>query len=250
VRLRHERGGGDDPVMRAPSAVVFDLYGTLTDPDVEVRRPQYDAVLARVAGASPEAWTAAMRASFTERATGAWGGVEEILRRICGGLGLDPNAETLARLVELRIEHHRTLTAPRVEACDVLRRLRGRDVRIGVVSDCTPEIEFTWPTFAPATLVDAAVFSCRTGERKPAAIMYEQVVRRLDVDPRACWYVGDGSSRELTGAERFGMQAIKIDGAVGAGIDEDVDWTGPRIRRLDELLPLIESAARDDLASR
>jgi putative hydrolase of the HAD superfamily len=225
--------------MTSVQAVVFDLYGTLTDPAVESRRGEYDVALAAIVGADPAKWAAAMRASFTPRATGVWGAAPQILRRLCDETGVVVSADVLERAVEARLDHHRRLTVPRPEAGRVLRAVRDRGLRIGVLSDCTPEMETTWPSFELRDLVDVAVFSCDVGRRKPAAVLYEMATARLGTPPSRCLYVGDGSSGELSGARRAGMRAVRIVADHGMHIDEETDWDGPTIASLDELLPML-----------
>jgi putative hydrolase of the HAD superfamily len=225
--------------VKALRAVVFDLYGTLTDPAVESRRRGLDAELAAVVGADPAAWSAAMRSSFTARATGAWGPPAQILRRLCDELRLDVAPDVFERAVEIRLAHHRRLTAPRPEAERVVRSLRDHGLRTAVLSDATPEIDETWRTFELRGWIDVAVFSCRLGRRKPASETYDAVTTRLGVRPQECLYVGDGSSGELRGAERAGMRALRIASDHGERLDPDTDWAGTTIARLDELLPIV-----------
>jgi putative hydrolase of the HAD superfamily len=194
--------------------------------------------MAAVVGADPERWAAAMRSSFTARATGAWGSVEQILRRLCDEVRVEVPPDVLGRAVATRLAHHRQLTVPRREADRVIRTLRRLGFRVAVLSDATPEIDETWRTFELRALIDVAVFSCRLGCRKPAAAMYEAVVTRLGTRPEECLYVGDGSSGELTGAERAGMRAVKIAADHGMHLDVDAAWTGTTISNLDELLPI------------
>lgn len=226
--------------MTPTRAVVFDLYGTLTDPAVESGRGRLDVEMAALVGADPVRWTAAMRASFTARATGAWGSVPEILRRLCAEAGVSLAPAPLVRAVEMRLVHHRRLTEPRPEAARVIRALRDRGLRIAVLSDATPEIDLTWRAFALRELIDAAVFSCHVGARKPASVMYDTVTARLGTPAAECLYVGDGSSGELTGAERCGMSAIRIAADHGMHLDEDTAWSGTTIAGLDDLLPIVE----------
>ena len=60
----------------------------------------------------------------------------------------------------------------------------------------------------------------------------------------ASLHVGDGGSRELTGATRAGLTAVRLaapDLADHLVFDADVDWTGPTVTSLsalpDEVLP-------------
>jgi phosphoglycolate phosphatase-like HAD superfamily hydrolase len=70
-------------------------------------------------------------------------------------------------------------------------------------------------------------------------IMCEQ----LAVNPQACLYVGDGSSRELTGASRVGMHAVLIrvpyeDSDDAHRLDAE-EWQGSTVSALEDLLALV-----------
>ena len=64
------------------------------------------------------------------------------------------------------------------------------------------------------------------------------------MEPRGCVYVGDGGSRELTGAQRVGMRAILITTPVesAAYSSERASWRGEAIDALSELPGLITGA--------
>lgn len=61
--------------------------------------------------------------------------------------------------------------------------------------------------------------------------------------PHKCLYVGDGFSRELTGAASVGMHAVLIapPGEVPADVpgNEGDTWPGPRIERLTEVVNIL-----------
>jgi putative hydrolase of the HAD superfamily len=124
----------------------------------------------------------------------------------------------------------------RPEAVTVLGRLRAASLKIGLLSDCTSELPDAWPRLPLSGLVDAPVFSCVQGMRKPDPRLFRMVAADLRAEPSQCLYVGDGGGRELTGAGSIGMRAVLL-----AGPDwlehrsTEVDWTGPRIGSLTEL---------------
>ena len=57
--------------------------------------------------------------------------------------------------------------------------------------------------FAP--LIDATVFSCLIGFRKPNPQIYHLAAKQLVAEPQACLYIGDGSSQELIGTNGVGQ---------------------------------------------
>jgi putative hydrolase of the HAD superfamily len=61
-----------------------------------------------------------------------------------------------------------------------------------------------------APLLHAAIYSVHTGTCKPDPTMYLAACAALRVEPRQCLYVGDGGSRELTGARALGMSAVHL----------------------------------------
>ncbi len=83
---------------------------------------------------------------------------------------------------------------------------------------------------------------CQPGQ-KPDRRIYYGGCERLRVHGGALLGVGDGSSDELSGARKVGMQAVLIRGGYDDSYDAhrpDVDgWQGPEIATLTQLLPLI-----------
>jgi putative hydrolase of the HAD superfamily len=113
--------------------------------------------------------------------------------------------------------------------------------KVGLISDCSPEIPHVWRETTLVSLVEAPVFSCVVGLKKPDPCIYHLACERLAVDPRACLYVGDGGSRELTGAAQVGMHPVLIrdrDERDAFRVDSE-DWDGPTISTLREVLSLV-----------
>ncbi len=194
-------------------AVVFDFFGTLTDPAAEPgRRTAFDATAAAL-GVPPDAFWAVMAASFPSRASGACGDTRSTLRAVAAACGVTVSAAALAGAVAVQHEGGDPVRRPRPEALAVLAALRASGWRIGLISDCSSELVEVWSTTPYAPLIDAAVFSWRERRRKPDSRLYATVAERLGVPAPACWYVGDGGSRELTGARAAGMRPVLVTNA-------------------------------------
>ncbi|MFD0823506.1 HAD family hydrolase, partial [Micromonospora zhanjiangensis] len=130
----------------------------------------------------------------------------------------------------------------RPDAVAVLRRLRHLGVRTAVVSDCTHELPLLLPTLPIAPLLDARVFSVEVRRCKPDPEIFLTACRRLDVDPADCLYVGDGGSRELSGAAGAGLHPVRLAAADLAGhlvFDPEPDWSGPVVKTLAEVPALV-----------
>ncbi|HUB42247.1 MAG TPA: HAD family hydrolase, partial [Streptosporangiaceae bacterium] len=109
---------------------------------------------------------------------------------------------------------------------------------IGLVSDCTIELPDAWSRLPLAAVVDAPVFSCLEGTRKPDPRLFRKVAADLRTEPGQCLYIGDGGGRELTGASGIGMRAVLLAGPdwhAHRDHNRESDWTGRRIGSLTEL---------------
>lgn len=235
-------GRMDNPIG-GPSAVVFDLFITLTDFDAERQRPSLTAELASALGVDPSDFGALMRSTFTERASGALGDVRAMLDALTTRLGASPSADQFERAVALRMRHEEIVLTPRPGVLDVLRDLRDTGYLIGVLTDCTPELPDLWPSLPYANVVDAVTFSCSVGTRKPDPVLYHHIAAQLGVDPSECLYVGDGGSQELTGATAVGMRAVLLGTPFGDDYRYDAEqaWDGAALDSLEELPGFVQA---------
>jgi putative hydrolase of the HAD superfamily len=226
----------------APRAVLFDLYGTLVSPGAPSARTAVVRAMAAELGADPEAYVAAVRDSFDERARGKLGGLEEALLVLAGRVGASPRPEAIVKAAVLRLSFTRRLLKAPCETLGVLGSLRQAGFLTGLVSDCTIETPTQWPNSSLARLLQATAFSCLLGVRKPDPAIYLHAVAQLGVATEGCLFVGDGGSRELTGAQALGMHAVRLlrPGEEEADrYDHDVTFTGEAIATLSELLGLL-----------
>ena len=222
-------------------AVVFDYFGTLTPTLARVAsavdQPEIAAIL-RVDRDALRDWWAG---SYPDRSIGRTGDGIATMRLLANTLGGDDSDEAVRAAQRIRLATYATMARPRANAVEVLTALRGKGLRVGVLSDCSAELPELWPDLPLAGLVDAPVFSALVGERKPHELMYRTVCTRLGVEPGECLYVGDGGSNELTGATAFGMRAVLIADAgwaTGHRFDSD-DWHGETIADLAEVPALL-----------
>jgi putative hydrolase of the HAD superfamily len=225
------------------SAVVFDFYGTLTP----VSPPQVwagnAARLAAVMGVPVDALGRALEETFPDRITGGLGGVRQTMQTLAGRLGVRLSDEQLTTVSRVRRAVQESMFTLRPDALPVLRGLRDRGLKIGLVSDCTSELPDAWSRLPVAALVDAPVFSCVERTRKPDPRLFLKVAADLAIDPGQCLYIGDGGGNELTGASALGMRAVLLAGPdwlqnrVLDSRHGDAGWTGSRIGSLTELCP-------------
>ncbi|HEY0377442.1 MAG TPA: HAD family hydrolase [Pyrinomonadaceae bacterium] len=223
--------------------VIFDLFGTLTDGRAETERGALYGELARVLNVPRAPFLRLMRETFHDRSVGAFGDVRQTLARLAAILGAEADEKTLDAAVELRLSIERCLTKPREDSVSVLRALSERGLAICVISDCGPETPSIWPSLPFARLVTQPVFSCDLRARKPHPSLYEAAARRIGLAPGDCLYVGDGGSRELTGALAVGMRAVRLavsgeDWGADVRYDPDDGFSGAFVPSLSALLDL------------
>jgi putative hydrolase of the HAD superfamily len=219
--------------------VIFDLFGTLTG--AEVDRDRHIVALAQSLGAPVDEFRTALRDSFDGRAKGQYGDLRQTLLSLCDGLGLVVKPEAMNRAIGIRMASERRMLQPRKGAVELLAELRDQGFKIGLLSDCTPEILDIWPDFPYSEFIDCAVRSCDTGWRKPDARTYRAVLQGLGLDPTACMYIGDGGSSELTGAAAVGLRPVllRVPGETYHRYDAESDWVGEAIEDLEQVLGLL-----------
>lgn len=92
-------------------------------------------------------------------------------------------------------------------AMDVLYSLRGRGLKLAILSDA-PRIK-AWIRLASMKLTrvfDVVVTFDDTKKLKPASAPFKVVLRKLRVAPGECLMVGDRPERDIEGAKKMGMR--------------------------------------------
>ena len=221
-------------------AVLFDFFGTLTQ---AISRGPAHAHIARWLGCDPRAFTSALDRTFLERARGGYGTAQQSLRRVAEEAGALPGRTRVAVALPVRVAAVRADTRLRAEAVPVLRGLRERGLRTGLISDCTHELPRYLPAMPIAPLLETCVYSIEVGACKPDPRMYLTACERLAVEPAECLYIGDGGSQELSGARAVGMTAVRLaarDLGRHLRFNGEQGWTGHTARTLREAVTYLE----------
>ncbi|MEV6109192.1 HAD family hydrolase [Streptomyces sp. NPDC051940] len=229
------------------TAVIFDFFGTLTPSTPSAVWDRHAARSAAPLGIAADRWRRAFDESFTERAVGALGDLEQTVRELARRCGTEADDAAVAAACAARTAAQRELFVPRDDALPSLARLRAAGLPVGVLSDCTVELSEAWASLPLAQAVDARVLSCEEGRRKPDAELFRTIAGRLGARPEDCLYVGDGGGDELTGATRCGMTAYMLRAADWAANDahgREDGWPGPFLGSLTEAVDLVVPAGR------
>lgn len=230
-------------------AVVFDFFGTLTDPSRESSRHDVYDTTAATLGLSPDRFWDEVTRTFTQRATGAFGDTRNTLRTVAQRCGAHPSEDQLRQAVTAHHHGARLLHSPRPGALHVLAELKARGFRLALLSDCSSELCELWDSSPYAEHFDATVFSWSEGFRKPDPRGFAKAAQLLDVPAAQCWFVGDGGSRELAGALAAGMRPVWVTNAAyveHAQYRDDPDAFVPAdvVADLPDVLPLLGVPSR------
>jgi len=219
---------------------MFDFFGTLTR---SVKRGPQHADIARKLGCDPEVVRGVLDRTFHSRARGTFGSAEATLRFVTEQAGGRPRRSELEEAVPDRVDALKADTRLRPDAVRTLTAIKDRGMSTALISDCTHELPAFLPRLPVAPLLDAQVFSVEVGACKPGPAIYLAACEQLGVEAEDCLYVGDGGSRELTGAAAVGMTPVRLDAPDLADhlvFDRDDNFSGPTVPSLTDLLTLID----------
>ena len=196
---------GPERVIRA---IVFDLDNTLTD----FMRMKEAAIQAAIDGMidagfqkSREELRRRVQAIYDKRGLEFQRVFDELLELEFGEV--DPKilasgvvAYRRARESELVLYPHAQMT---------LLELAKRGIKLGVVSDAPRfQVWLRLCSLGLQHLFDAVVTFDDTGERKPAAAPFREVLRRLGVEPGESLMIGDWAERDVVGGKSLGMKTV------------------------------------------
>jgi putative hydrolase of the HAD superfamily len=195
----------------AISAVIFDWGGTLTPWHTVDHDELWLGVCAQHFPERADALAAAIRAAEMDlwQATGDTR-ASATLDQVFDRAGVVPTEAFMASYFEAWDPH--TFTDP--EAAPLLRGLRERGVRVGVLSNTM------WPRSAHERvfvrddvlgLIDGAVYSSEIAWAKPHPEAFRAAMAAVGVDdPATCVFVGDRPYDDVHGAKGIGMRAVLI----------------------------------------
>ena len=219
-------------------AVIFDLFHTLTTPEAEWFDLPWTA---DVLGISRADWYRALTENSRQRLVGEISDPLEIVRLIAHSIDPCISQNLIAQAAAFRTQRFiRLLSAIPASTLDVLRELRSRGARLGLVSNCDCSEVSAWADSLLQSAFDAEVFSCNVGFAKPEPEIYLECLRRLGINAGESVFVGDGGSNELRGAREVGMRSILFSGVIAQMWPERIpqlaQGADAHITRLDALL--------------
>jgi putative hydrolase of the HAD superfamily len=227
-------------------ALIFDLFGTLI-PNFSGREYHLTVEeMAHILDVPAEIFHELWSATFYEAVVGILPDPPARIIHICRKLGISPSEEKIKKAVRVRFDYEKKTMIPRPEAISILAALKASQFKLGLISDCTYEAPAIWKDTSLSPMFDTTVFSCLVGMRKPDPRIYRVALEQLSVSAAECIYIGDGSSRELTGARAVGLRAVLLRIPTESGPDvyriDQEDWQGEVIESLEEVPNLLGPA--------
>lgn len=202
--------------MRRIDCVLFDLYGTLVDIQVDEDSAALWAGLSRALESSSDSvGPVEVRSRFQsilreECGRGREGFImEAVFRRLLASLEAGDDVGRIGRLfrqLSLRELTLRPYVAPLFEA------LHRSGSRTGIVSNTEAVFtRFDLDRLPILLTVDTTVLSSDVGVRKPDPQIFHLALERLRSDPGSAVFIGNDWAADVTGAQRVGLRAIYLD---------------------------------------
>ncbi len=216
-----------------PTAALIDLFGTLVAP---FRRSEHSEALRRCASILKlefEDVHSLWISSFPDRIRGRFACIADNFTWISDALDRPPDRIALADAVQVYSGFTLESLRPLPGAMEGIEWLAARGVKLGLVTNCAPDIAELWHSSSFSPYFDYCAFSCRIGSCKPDSLIYETALREMSAAPGETVYIGDGSDEELSGAAACGLTPILLRADLANTYDsvrsDVLSWSGPAI---------------------
>ena len=189
-------------------AVVFDLFETLI---TEWGAPKYtNQEVAADLGIDPQVFRGESAKLQAKRYSGEISDTIQFYKIILERLGIQRDENLLQAIAAKREACKRKCFGEiSSEILDLLTTIKNNGYKIGLISNCSAEEVTGLKNSALYPFFDAVVLSCDVGLVKPDVKIYEHCASLLQVAPSECYFVGDGGSDELNGANNAGMTPLQ-----------------------------------------
>ncbi len=230
--------------------IVFDLFGTLADPDeITPRDFQRSKKIAELFNLDADAfikyWNDLTPVRNTSKSKKTINLIEDYVLKNTGRR--PTKGDLLVADTFLGRYHDRSLLDPKSDVVSALHNLKFKGIRLGVLSNTDERQVAMWFRSPLSGVIDAACFSFDIGYEKPAREAYSAVITKMGIPAGSCIYVGASSPDDLKGAKDVGFaMTVFMEGFVASGgrhSDEEIrnteafcDKTIQRISELEEIV--------------
>ena len=190
-------------------AVLFDVGGPL---DLEFAwEIAVDGAIASACGLEGIRVDPAMIEEASEAAVAAFApdAYAHMIEALCGG---DPRATERVRQRVRAMTANLDVFQLRPEVDGLLRRLRGRGLKLGIVANQVETVREWLARAGIGELFDYQALSAFTGLRKPDPRAFLAAAEAMGVSPSACIMVGDRIDNDIGPTKALGMATIQLRG--------------------------------------
>jgi len=218
-------------------AIFFDLYETLiTEWQGNQKKATYSTEALPI---TEETYKKEWALRVERRMNGTFPDHQSVLRDILTTLGKAIDENIIEQI------HQQRIKAKLVpfhdidnEIIQMIQTLRERKIKIGLISNCTPEEVIGFGESKLANLFDDIIFSYKVKQAKPNAEIYRIACQNLHVSPEQSLFIGDGGSNELIGASNVGMKAYQATWFLPTYISERIEGF-PKLSEPMQVLDLL-----------
>lgn len=166
---------------------------------------------------------------------------ESVLRDILTSLGKPVDESVIKQVHEKRVAA-KLIPFKEInsEIIRMLQALKELDMKIGLISNCTPEEVIGWKDSGLQEFFDNVIFSYEVRHAKPNKEIYLLACKNLNLSPEQSIFIGDGGSDELVGAKNAGIKAYHATWFLPANISEKItDF--PKLQKPLEVVDIINT---------
>jgi len=188
------------------NVVFFDLFFTLVTPKYSDLRNENDVL--RITKAQWEKY-AEDNELYEKRARGKEKSPQKIIDSILRKMKMKVNACDKNEILKLREERFKkSLIDVDLTILDVLLNIKKKGAKLCLLSNADIIDVMHWQKSPLNNLFDDTIFSYQVGYLKPQTEIYEIALKKMNVNPENCMFIGDGGSDELKGAKQLGIKTI------------------------------------------
>ena len=157
-------------------AFVFDLFGTLID---VFEKQVYIDLIEEMSDALNIPYEAFYKYwsvhTHDNRMIGTYDNIYENIKYILKEQGLQRSEEEVQEAVKVRMDFvKKSLEVHREGLFETLENIKSRGYKIGLISDCSPDVPEAWESVEFRKYFDSVVFSCEAGMKKPDPRIYRK----------------------------------------------------------------------------
>jgi FMN phosphatase YigB (HAD superfamily) len=212
--------------MSQLKAVIFDLFGTLTN---GLANPERDVINAFNLNKSTDFYHIVEQAICGTVYEDPTSYLDAVIKK----LNL-PKGDKTRRKLNIIIKNSLDGEFLRLESVEVLKEVDKKGLKLGLISDL-PNPDYDIPAkYGFKSLFDAVTYSYETGILKPSSRVFKSTLERLGTEAHQTLMIGNSLTSDIFPAKQLGLQVCLLD-----SYNQNPKFN-PRASNLKEVLNLIK----------